>query len=245
MQRELNIYYRHVHSKAEMKSRDPNKLRPEWFSYESCFRNLISTIQNDPQGQFVKLIVMFDGDHTDFVDDFVSRYIANKELNIGLEFLEAGSDRNSGLITLDYINRASLPQGNLVYMLENDYMHQPGWISKVFELYNSDIAFDYLSLYDHRDKYILPMYKDLIAQIFHTQTHHWRTAPSSCGSFVSEISQFRSDYEIFRLGLPDFYFFDALINKRKRVLLTPIPGLSTHCMEGYMSPCLEWRNFIV
>lgn len=245
MRRQLNIYYRHVHSKADNTSRDPCKLRPDWFSYESCFRNLISTIKNDPLGEFVKITVMFDGSHADFIDDFISRYIANKELDINLQFLNAGSDKNSALITLDYMNRASLTKGNLVYMLENDYMHQLGWVSKVFELYDSEVIFDYLSLYDHRDKYFLPIYENLVSKLFHTQTQHWRTAPNSCGSFISEISQFRLDYEVFQLGLPDYYFFDELINKRKRVLLTPIPGLSTHCMEGYTSPCIDWQGNIV
>ena len=166
-------------------------------------------------------------------------------MNIELQFLEAGSDKNSALITLFYMFRSDIKNGDLVYMLENDYMHQPGWVSKVFELYGSDVAFDYVSLYDHRDKYFLPMYEGLQARLFHTQTHHWRTVPSSCASYISEISRFRSDYDIFQQGLPDYYLFNALINDRQRVLLTPIPGLSTHCMEGYLSPAVDWSSFLV
>jgi len=245
MNRKLHIFYRHVHIKAEKNSRDPNKRRPDWFSYEACFRNLLSTIRSDPLGERVKLTVMFDGKFEDFVADFVSGYQANKELGIDLQFLEAGSDKNSALITLYYMFRSEIPDGDLVYMLENDYMHQPGWVSKVFELYASGIAFDYVSLYDHRDKYFLDMYETLQSRLFHTPTHHWRTAPSSCGSYISEILRFRSDYDIFQQGLPDYYFFNALINERKRVLLTPIPGLSTHCMEGYLSPAVDWQRFLV
>jgi hypothetical protein len=244
MDRKLQIFYRHVHIKAEKNSRDPNKHRPDWFSYEACFRNLLSTVRNDPQGNRVKLTVMFDGKLEDFMDDFVARYQANKDLNIDLQFLDAGSDKNSALITLHFIYRSDILDGDLVYMLENDYMHQPGWVSKVFELYESGIAFDYLSLYDHRDKYFLPMYESLQARLFHTRTQHWRTAPSSCGSYISEILRFRSDYDILQYGLPDYYFFNALINDRQRVLLTPIPGLSTHCMEGYLSPAVDWPSYL-
>jgi len=244
MQRTLYIYYRHVHSNAEKNSRDPNKQRPDWFSYESCFRNLLWTIRNDPQGQFVNLTVMFDGNTADFIDDFVSKYFVDKDINFQIEFLNAGSDKNSALITLDYIYKARIPNGNLVYMLENDYMHQPGWVSKVFELYNSKIKFNYLSLYDHNDKYILKMYEELTSLIFHSDTQHWRTAPSTCGSFIFEINQYYLDFDIFREGLADYYLFNNLVNKRNRILLTAIPGLSTHCMEGYLSPTINWKNYM-
>ena len=74
MERKLHIFYRHVHIKAEKNSRDPNKRRPDWFSYEGCFRNLLSTIRNDSSGHHVKLTVMFDGKFEDFIEDFVSGY---------------------------------------------------------------------------------------------------------------------------------------------------------------------------
>ncbi|MBK9443374.1 MAG: hypothetical protein IPN53_19615 [Comamonadaceae bacterium] len=245
MDRKLHIFYRHVHIKAERNSRDPKKNRPSWFSYEACFRNLLSTIRNDPNGNRVKLTVMFDGLFEDFMDDFVAGYQANKDLNIDLQFLEAGSDKNSALITLNFIYRSNIPDSDLVYMLENDYMHQSGWVSKLFELYDSEIVKDYVSLYDHRDKYFLPMYEGLQARLFHTDSHHWRTSPSSCGSYISQLFRFRSDYDILQLGLPDYFFFNELIDNRQRVLLTPIPGLSTHCMEGYLSPAVDWPALLV
>ena len=119
------------------------------------------------------------------------------------------------------------------------------WVCKGFELYDSNITFDYVSLYDHRDKYFLPMYTELQSRIFHTPTHHWRTAPSSCASYIAEVARFRSDYDIFQLGLPDYYLFNALNQERKRALLTPIPGLSTHAMEGYLSPTVDWASLLV
>lgn len=199
----------------------------------------------DPQGHRVKLTLMFDGSLDDFAEDFAAAYLIKKELNIGMQLLNAGTDGHSAMITFQYAFDSELKDGDLFYILENDYMHCPGWISKVFELYDSGIPVDYLSLYDHRDKYFLPMYEGLQARLFHSQTHHWRTVPSTCGSFLVEISRFRSDFDIFLRWLKDYYLFDALINERKRVLLTPIPGLATHCMEGYLSPTINWQDFLV
>ncbi len=245
MERNLHIYYRHVHSKAEQRSRDPNKSRPEWFSYEACFRNLLATIQHDPFAHRVRLTVMFDGTQEDYADDFVSKYSNNLGLGLGLAFLQAGSDMNSAILTAHHVYHSQIPDGDVVYMLENDYLHQPNWVSKVFDLYDSELFFDYVSLYDHGDKYFLPMYDDLSSRVLHSGTHHWRTAPSTCGSYLSEITQFRLDYDVFQSGIQDFYLFQTLVEQRQRVLLTPIPGLSTHCMEHVLSPVVDWKSYLV
>ena len=33
-----------------------------------------------------------------------------------------------------------------------------------------------------------------------------------------------------------------LNENKNRFILTPLPGLSTHCMEGLMSPTIEWNK---
>ena len=34
--------------------------------------------------------------------------------------------------------------------------------------------------------------------------------------------------------------FLYLNQERNKIVITPIPGLSTHCMDGLMSPIIEW-----
>jgi hypothetical protein len=187
---------------------------------------------------------MFDGDINDYLRDFCAKY--SLELNglIDVKLLKAGSDRLSGLITLRFACSADIQANDIVYFLENDYLHQPGWVSKVLELFNSGLRFDYVALYDHPDKYFYEMYKDLTSKVFFSPTHHWRTAPSSCGSFLVQYSTLKQDQDVLELGMPDYFFFKALMESRKRTLLTPLPGLSTHCMEGYLSPCVNWKTLL-
>ena len=33
-----------------------------------------------------------------------------------------------------------------------------------------------------------------------------------------------------------------LAENKGRFVITPIPGLSTHCMEGLMSPTIKWEE---
>lgn len=240
--RQLHILYRHVHVKANVRSRDPNKARPEWFSHEKCFRNLMDTIAADPLGHQVTVTIMYDGTVEDLQTDFIAPYLANKELGLRLQLLQGGSDINSFLITLAYARGLAVPATDLIYFLENDYLHQQGWVSKVFELYASGQAFDVVSLYDHKDKYILPMYEALTARLVLSRSHHWRTAPSTCASFLLSKEAFERDCDAFGSGQNDYYFFSEVVGRRGRILLSPIPGLSTHSMEGYLSPNVDWAR---
>jgi len=242
LERELIIFYRHVHIKTDKTSRDPNKRRPDWFSHEVCFRNLLQTIRHDPLAGRVKLVIVYDGPVEDFASDFIASYYANTSLGLEIQFIRGGSDRNSFLITLSLVRAAGLRDGDLVYLLENDYLHQHGWVSKVFELYSAGLQFDYISLYDHRDKYHYEMYANLTSRLVYSPSHHWRTAPSTCASFIFEQRVFERDHDVLNLGLNDHYFFTKLIAEQGRVLLTPVPGLSTHSMESYLSPVVDWAK---
>jgi len=239
----LHIFYRHVHIKADKLSRDPNKSRPPWFSHENCFRNLLETIKSDVSGNNVNLTVMYDGTIEDLQEDFISKYL-NMDLGIKLQLIKAGTDLNSFLITLHLANHSIQNENDLIYILENDYLHQNDWISKVYELYdlNLDLDFDFISLYDHNDKYIYDAYRNLESRIIATPSHHWRSAPSTCASFILSKLKLNSDIDIFTSGLTDYYFFNKLILERNRTLLTPIPGLATHSMQGYLSPTINWEQ---
>ncbi len=244
-ERRIHILYRHVHVSAEKRSRDPNKTRPEWFSHAKCFHNLLQTIAADPQGHRVSLTVVYDGSLEQLQTDFIAPYIANEALGVKIQFIKGGSDINSFLITMSLARSLPVPDSDLIYFLENDYLHQHGWVSKVLELYNSPHQFDIVSLYDHKDKYILPMYHDLQSRLLLSHSHHWRTAPSSCASFIVSKAELERDFDIWASGKTDYHFFTQLTQKRGRVLLTPIPGLSTHSMEGYLSPSVDWAPLSV
>lgn len=237
----LNIFYRHVHIRADRLSRDPNKSRPTWFSHETCFLNLIKTIKLDPLGERVKITIVYDGSVEDLKDDFILKYCFN-DPQIHLQLIKGGSDLNSFLITTQLAQESTEFDTDLIYFLENDYLHKFGWISNVFELYQSSCEFDYLSLYDHNDKYIYDIYKDLVSKIIVTNTHHWRTAPSTCATFLLSKTKLNRDYDVLTSGLTDYYFFNKLVSERKRILLTPVPGLATHSMEGYLSPAVNWED---
>jgi len=126
--------------------------------------------------------------------------------------------------------------------LENDYLHVDDWYEKIidiFETYNID---GYVSLYDHLDKYIDPAYNDLVSQIYITKSSHWRTVPSTCGSFVVNKRTLDNDYDIHTSFYSDHDKFIWLGQNRNRLILSPIPSLSTHCSHKFMAPLIDWNK---
>ena len=136
----------------------------------------------------------------------------------------------------------SIKDDDLIYFLENDYMHVNGWTDKLFDLYETYKFLDYVSLYDHNDKYFLPIYRGLTSLIFPTKSHHWRTTPSTCGSFIATKQKIKEDFDILSTMRGDHEKWLWLNNHRKRSVLTPLPGLSTHCMNNLLSPTIRWEE---
>lgn len=225
----IHIYYRHYNVAGN------DKNRPSWFDYESCFQNLINTLKGVDKSLY-NLNIIFDGDVT---KNWINLY------NYKKYEIQCGSDTCSFFNTCNIINNDSnINDGDLVYLLENDYLHVNGWLNKLLELFKTYNGLDYVSLYDHNDKYFLPMYDNLVSKIITTNTHHWRTTPSTCGSFIMSSQKFKEDYDVLSTMKGDHNKFLWLNQHRNRSVITPIPGLSTHVMSGLLSPTIDWESKI-
>lgn len=221
----IHIFYRHYNTPS-----NSSHYRNEGFSYEKCFNNLLKTIKDHPN---VKLTVMMDGSKQ---DTFLENYDGEV-----YEF-NGGTDAASFFETVKYAKNKNIGDNDLVYFLENDYLHVENWVEKVIDLFSTFQGLNYVSLYDHNDKYFLLMYDDLVSKIFVTQKHHWRTTPSTCGSFIINKQILDEDFDILSTMVGDHNKFLYLYETKSRFVLTPIPGLSTHCMEGLMSPTIDWNK---
>jgi len=222
----LHIFYRHYNIEGS-----DFKNRPQWFDFEKCFLNLLNTIE----GKNVDLHLIMDGD---IENNFVKKYKDKYTLHI----IDAKSDQKSFWETWKIAKQTDIEENDLIYFLENDYLHVEGWVEKVFELFQLYQGLNYVSLYDHNDKYFLPMYYDLVSKIFTTPSNHWRTTPSTCGSFIINKQIFDEDYSEHTSITGDHNKFLHLTNSKGRHIITPIPGLSTHCMEGLLSPTINWQT---
>jgi hypothetical protein len=229
------------------------KDRPSWFDYENCFKNLLKSIEESQVNFYINLNLIFDGNIESFNNNFISKYfnITSNESTLkykkNIIFINAGSGDASGNKVMDIIEASNeIDDEDLIYTLENDYLHKNDWLRKIEELYKSKNHFHYVTLYDHLDKYehtshYVKRYDSLLSKIYVTDTHHWRTMTSTCFSFISKAKYFKRDIFYFRY-LRDVFILPFLKIYKRRVLLSAIPALSTHCMTKYMAPTVDWEK---
>lgn len=244
----INIYYMHYDTDSKVVNKD----RPEWFSYESCLKNIIRTIALGPSDVYIKFHLIFDGDQKSFENNFCSKYFSSHEIKrtdnceYAVVFIDAGTGAKSGQITLDYIASQLFESNSIVYTLENDYLHTDRWIESVRDIYLSNIKYDYLTLYDHGDKYhhnkgFHQRYLRLKSKIYVCGGMHWRTMTSTCFSFLTLPSILKHDALVFK-KIHDMRAFMLLRYLKRRTLLSSIPGQSTHCMSDFLSPAVDWEK---
>ena len=212
----------------------PNRHRPKWFDKVEIFRNLKSTI--DPK--VANLNIVYDEHFGPIGDTFLK-----DEENV--EIINCGNEAGSFLATLDIIESRNYDDDTIIYFLEDDYLHKEGWCDVLLEAFS--IPIQYVSLYDHLDKYIDAGYNGLVSRIFVTKTCHWRTTPSTCNTYASRMGQLREDmwyHRHFSAAAPDGVSMDhakfTALGDRRKLLITSIPGYSTH-VDHLQSPTVDWE----
>lgn len=112
-------------------------------------------------------------------------------------------------------------ENDFVYFIEDDYLHKP--YSKKVLIEGLEIA-DYVTLYDHPDKYT--SYKNAgdnpyiirggeVSSVFVTKNSHWKTTNSTTMTFATKVLTLKEDKKIFwyytKNKLPnDFGIFASL-----------------------------------
>jgi hypothetical protein len=213
----IHILYRHTQNSSGF-----GKNRPEWFSFDKSLDSILSSVENDDNIHFH---LLYDGECN----------IKDDRINTIINF-SGGSDWNSYIFAWNYAKQINIEDNDLVYIAENDYIHIKGWASKVLDLFKKYDLIDYVSLYDHPDKY------DLSTYILLTKDHHWRMTPSTCGSVIFGKQILNEDIDIHTTNPSDHGRFTFLRSNRQRNIITPIPSLSTHCENEWLAPIIEWNK---
>jgi hypothetical protein len=183
-----------------------------------------------------------------------------KSYNISIQETNEGSSAQSW----KRVARFALENFNdddIIYFLEDDYLHKP--IAPTLIKEGLQIA-DYVTLYDHPDKYINksdggnPLVSDggENTKVFLTQHSHWKQTNSTTMTFATKLSTLKDDWSIWdkytqgKHPNDDLIFYKLqglkklkfkLFGKKKK-LISPIPGASTHVETKWLSPLIDWSN---
>jgi hypothetical protein len=225
----IKVFLRHWNGAINRKQ----NIRPDWFSYEKCYHSI--------KNANIDLTILLDGTKQ-------NHHFKFNEDDIVIEYT-GGSDPASLLYCLNHIQKQSLNDEDIIYIVEDDYLHIPGWENIMKEAFdNFDV--DYVSLYDHPDKYFLPMYNDLQSKILYTKSTHWRTTPSTCNTYAGKWKTFQKHWDThMKYCLPEYthdgYDHTKFLDlwSQGSNLISCLPGYSTHCDEKhFLSPLTDWSK---
>ena len=233
--KQIQIFMRHCYYSPN--SALPNRHRPKWFDKIKLFENFKKTINPE----LAEYTIVYDEKFGPIQDTFLKN-----ENNV--ELINCGYESGSFSKTFDIALKNNFPDDTIIYFLEDDYLHQPGWCEILLE--GLSLPVDYVSLYDHLDKYIDNGYESLQSKIFVSNSVHWRTTPSTCNTYAAKIQTLILDYEIHKHysdASPDGVSMDhskfVHLGNLGRTLISPMPGYSTHC-DHLQSPTIEWEKYL-
>lgn len=229
----IEVFVRHCH----FSSVSPHKTRLPNYSREKCHLNLMNSADHAK----VRFTFLLDAFHPMEGEHFI-----RKEKRL-LEF-KAGSETGSFLFLLDHVLNQRFSDETIIYFLEDDYLHRPGWTDVLHEAFTLP-GVDYATLYDHGDKYFLREYDNLSSKIYHTPSCHWRTTPSTTNTYAMRFKTLKKDYEVhtaYSQGRKITADHEKFLRLKEMggVLVSSIPGYSTHVEKGLLSPTHDWQKYL-
>lgn len=220
-----------------------NKVKPSFINNESCLSNAMRVF---PIEKYDWSIIADNVSKK--TSDMILKYLSSDSIS----HVNVGNGAGTFNLALD--DALEYDENGVVYFIENDYIHKLN--SNTILLEGIDVGGDYVSLYDHPDKYIParrggnPFIENdggEVTKVYLTKSCHWKITNSTTMTFASKVKTLKEDESILRKWTNmgeyprDFDMFIELREKGK-VLLTPIPGYSTHGETAWLSPLTDWET---
>tara|TARA_R110000822_G_scaffold310538_1_gene443819 strand:+ start:2803 stop:3495 length:693 start_codon:yes stop_codon:yes gene_type:complete len=215
-----------------------NKVKPDYINNESCLANATKALA----GAIFHVIADNTSRET---NDMIQKYITKD----GIEYVSKGN----GAVTFNLALTKALTydDDDIVYFLENDYLHKPD-SQKILEQ-GFSLGASFVALYDHPDKYLGPSKggnpyceggsED--TRVYLTDTCHWKITNSTTMTFAAKVSTLKRVEPILRKHTSGTHpsDFDMFLELREHgeLLITPLPGYSTHGETKWLSPLTDWN----
>jgi hypothetical protein len=213
------------------------KDKPNYINNKNCFENALQ-IFNKANWYVI----------ADNVSDETKEYLNSKVETV--KYVSVGHGAGTFNLALDVA--LNLSSSEIVYFLENDYLHKPG-ADKVLED-GVNLGFDYVTAYDHPDKYLNPFEggnpfcsgRAEDTRVYLGQYCHFKLTNSTTMTFASSVKTLKEDENVLRKWTKDTHPYDfQMFMELKQVgrrLASSIPGYSTHGETEFLSPLTDWQK---
>jgi hypothetical protein len=138
-----------------------------------------------------KIFVLLDGCPPEY-DELFRKYFMDEDL----ELIRLEGVGNLATFSLQIKVLLEQEFSDLVYFAEDDYFYMPNQFNEMIELLKENDDVDFVSPYDHPDDYLLKLH-DHPYQVKATSKRHWRTASSTCLTFLTAKSTLEMTREVF------------------------------------------------
>jgi len=213
-----------------------NKVKPDYINNENCLKNFVYIFGNQ------NLEIIADNCSKETLQ-MITKYVHPNKIS------SVSVGHGAGTFNLALDMALKWEDDEIIYFLENDYLHKDGSLEILKEGF--ELGYDYVSLYDHPDKYINganPFVEDggEVTRLMLTKSCHWKLTNSTTMTFAAKVSTLKQDEAILREFTSgthpnDFHMFLAL-REKQRGLITPIPGYATHGETAWLSPLTDWSK---
>ena len=159
-----------------------NKVKPTYINNEACLKNAIEIF---PWQEHDWSIIA--DNISEETNDMVQKYIPRNYI----DYVSIGHGAGTFNLALD--EALQEPDWQVVYFLENDYLHKPNSDKIILE--GLELGASFVSLYDHPDKYLPPSqggnpYCEGGAEdtrVYLTESSHWKITNSTTMTFATTI----------------------------------------------------------
>ena len=218
-----------------------SKVKPEYVNNEACLKNALEVF---PWSEYDWSIIA--DNISEETNNMIQKYIPRNYIN----YVSVGHGAGTFNLALD--EALQYKDDEIVYFIENDYLHLQG-SPKILEE-GFDLGASFVSLYDHPDKYKDPStggnpYCEGGAEdtrVYLSESSHWKITNSTTMTFAAKVSTLKKVESTLRKHTDtkhpnDFQMFIEL-RQNNELLITPIPGYSTHGETAWLSPLTDWKN---
>lgn len=204
-----------------------------------CLRNFMSEFGCDP-------ICVF-GDRLDDTTRAVVR-------DAGLPLVEVDEGSGGGNFRTAVLAAMELSEDTFVYLVEDDFIHRPGARGAMLD--GLTLRADYVTLYDHPDKYLSPReggnphvkHGGESTRLLCGEVCHWKITNSTVMTFATTVRCLKRDWPILLKNCGGRYTDDYRLFRslawRGRKLISSVPGFATHAETRWIAPLFDWESYL-
>jgi len=216
-----------------------NKVKPEYINNELCLKNA-TTVFKDANWNIIADNISAE------TNDMIQKYKSRDHI----DYVSVGHGAGTFNLALDLALKYN--DDEIVYFIENDYLHKPDSEKIIQEGFSLGASF--IALYDHPDKYLDPSHggnpfcgggaED--TRVYLTNSCHWKITNSTTMTFAAKVSTLKRVEPILRKWTSsthpnDFQMFLDL-RQQNELLITSLPGYATHGETAWLSPLTDWSK---